>query len=268
MGRSARSEEIEEAIKPRRGASRRAIKEAPRAIKEKFVEARLQKVYTISAKTENQAKALEMMKNRQVVVLKGSSGTGKTFLACVQAANEYLKGKVKRIVLIRPYEQVGKSIGLRPGTGDEKLRPLMQSMLQTLERVFGKAELEAKINEGTIVLEALEDVRGRSYADAFVIVDELQNVDVKGVKALLTRLEDTSRLVGCGDGKQKDTKVESGIDWLAKVMDKVKKERPRYLNEDDLRQAYENFGVVEFNNDDIVRGGFTALMVKVFDEEQ
>lgn len=245
----------------------RANKEKPVAIKEKFAEQRLASVVTITPKTENQGKALDLMKKRQVVVLRGSSGSGKSYLACTHAANRYLKGEVERIVLIRPYEMVGKSIGLRPGSGDDKLRPLMQSMLQSLERVFGKPQLEAKIASGNVVLEALEDVRGRSYSNSVVVVDEAQNTDKQAMKALLTRLEESSQLIICGDGKQKDTKAESGIDWAVSLIDKARKERPKYLNDADYYQACNNFGSVTFTNDDIVRSGFTALMVKLFDEE-
>jgi phosphate starvation-inducible PhoH-like protein len=246
----------------------RSTKEKPAAIKEKFVEQRLTSVVTITPKTDNQAKALDMMKKRQVVVLRGSSGTGKSYLACTHAANQYLKGEVERIVLVRPYEHVGRSVGLRPGTGDEKLRPIMQSMLQSLERVFGKAQLEAKIAAGNVVLEALEDVRGRSYSKSIVVVDEAQNTDKTAMKALLTRLEESSQLIICGDGRQKDTKTESGIDWAVGLLDKARKERPSYLNDADYHQACNNFGSVTFTNDDIVRSGFTALMVKLFDAEE
>lgn len=252
-----------------RNSSRRAYKEPPASIKAKFAEARLNSVVHISAKTENQATSLELMKRKQLVVLYGSSGSGKTFLACTHAANEYLKGNIKKIVLIRPYEQLSRSIGLRPGTGDEKLKPLMQSMLQTLEGVFGKAQLDAKINEGTIVLEALEDCRGRSYANSFVIVDESQNTTKHAMKALLTRLEDSSRMVLCGDIRQTDIKEQSGLDWLISMMDKVKGNASSmsYLDEEDVWNARNNYGSVKFNNTDIVRGGLCKLFVKLFDNE-
>jgi predicted ribonuclease YlaK len=260
--------ELEQYVgKAARNSSKRAVKEKPAAIKEKFVEARLAKVVEIKAMTENQSKALQLMKKTQVVVLKGSSGAGKTMLACTTAANGYLKGDFERIVLIRPYEMVSKTVGLIPGTLEQKLHPLMQSMLQPLEKVFGKAELAAKITEGTVVMESLENVRGRSYGKSFIIVDEGQNVNKHAMKALLTRLEDTSKLVICGDGRQKDTKDESGIDWISDLMDKTRKSPPPYLSQEDMYQAHNNFGVVTFTNNDIVRGGFCGLMVKLFDGE-
>lgn len=236
-------------------------------VSEKFAELRKQKIFEIRPKTDNQAKALKLLKEKKVVVLRGASGSGKSYLACIHAANEYLRGNFKKIVLIRPYEMVGRTVGLRPGTTEEKLRPLMQSMLQYLEIVFGKTELEAKIASGTIVLEALEDCRGRSYENSVLLVDESQNVDSHGMKALITRLNENSQIVFCGDGKQKDTKSDSGIDKLCDVILKVRKTNPSYLNEKDMWEANNNFGVVTFTHDDVVRSGFTALMVKVIDNE-
>ena len=236
-------------------------------IKEKFISEREQKIVEIKAKTKNQEKALEYLKKRQVVVLRNASGCGKTYLACTHAANELLRGNCEKIVLIRPYEMVGRSVGLRPGSGNEKLRPIMQSMLQYLERVFGKNDLELKIESGAVVLECLEDVRGRSYATSICIVDEAMNVDSHGIQALVTRLEETSRMFICGDLAQKDTKVKSGMDELCDVMQKVRENKPDYLNENDLLCAKNNFGVVSFTVDDVVRSGLTSLMVKVIDHD-
>lgn len=236
-------------------------------VSDKYAEVRVQKVFDLKAKTDNQAKAIKLLKEKKVTVLRGSSGSGKSYLACIHAANEYLKGNVKKIVLIRPYEMVARTIGMRPGTGEDKLRPLMQSMLQYLEIVFGKAELEAKIASGTVVLEALEDCRGRSYENSWLIVDEAQNIDSHGMKAIVTRLNENSKVCFCGDGKQKDTRSDSGIDTLCDVISKVRKNTPAYLNEKDMWEANNNFGVVTFTHDDVVRSGFTALMVKVIDND-
>lgn len=236
-------------------------------VQDKFAEIRQARTVAIQPKTENQGKALKMLKEKKVTVLRGSSGSGKSYLACLHAANEYLSGNVKKIVLIRPYEMVGRSIGLRPGTGEDKLRPLMQSMLQYLEIVFGKAELEAKIATGTVVMEALEDCRGRSYDNSFLVVDESQNIDSHAMKAIITRLNENSKICFCGDGKQKDTRSDSGIDVLVDILQKVRKDRPNYLTDEDMWEANNNFGVVTFTHDDVVRSGFTALMVKVIDNE-
>lgn len=248
----------------KRGVNKASTASKP-IVKEKFQQVRAAKIVDIQPKTAAQGLALKAVKQCQVVVLHGSSGTGKTHIACTFAANEYLRGSFDRIVLVRPYEHVGKTIGLRPGTGEEKMKPLMQSMLQMLSKVFGGAELEAKISAGNVVMEAVEDVRGRSYERSIVIVDEAQNLTPHAMKALLTRINEDSQLILCGDGKQKDTKDVSGINWIIDTMKNIRKNRPDYLTDDDMDIAYNNFASVEFTADDIVRGGFTKLMVKVFD---
>lgn len=238
-----------------------------KAIKEKFLVEREAKIINIQPKTKNQEKALEYLKNKQVVVLRNASGCGKTYLACTHAANELLRGNCKKIVLIRPYEMVGRSVGLRPGSSEDKVRPLMQSMLQYLENVFGKNDLELKIATGVVVMECLEDVRGRSYEDSILVVDEAMNVDSHGMQALITRLNESSRIYICGDLAQKDTKTKSGMDELCEVIQRIKQEKPKYLNEKDMHCAFNNFGIVDFTIDDVVRSGLTSLMVKIIDHD-
>jgi phosphate starvation-inducible protein PhoH len=232
-------------------------------IKDKFKQEREQKVVDIKPLTPNQAKAIEYLKTKQVVILRNTFGSGKSYLACTHAANEYLRGKCKKIVLIRPYEMVGRSVGLRPGSGNEKMRPIAQSMLQYLEKVFGKNDLELKIETGVVILECLEDIRGRSYDDSIVIVDEASNMDRHAMQAVITRLNSNSRLYLCGDNLQRDTKVPSGMDELCEVIQKVRDERPSYLNDKDIQCAFNNFGIVNFTIDDVVRSDLTALMAKV-----
>lgn len=243
------------------------VQEGTKQIKDKFLEERKNKIVEIKPKTKNQEKALEYLKKKQVVVLRNSSGCGKTYLACTHAANELLRGNCQKIVLIRPYEMVGRSIGLRPGNADDKLRPLMQSMLQYLELVFGKNDLELKIASGVVVLESLEDIRGRSYEDSIVILDEAANVDSHGMKAVITRLNESSRLYICGDDKQRDTKSKSGMDEMCNVIKRVRENPPSYLNDKDVHCAFNNFGIVDFTVDDVVRSGLTSLMVKIIDHD-
>ena len=238
-----------------------------RVIKEKFKQEKESKVDQILPKTANQSLALLHLLTKQCVVLRGSSGTGKSHLACVHAANMYLKGKVDRIVILRPYEFVGRSIGARPGDTFLKMLPLVQTMLDNIELVVGSGELQYMLENGKLVVEATEDVRGRSYKNSVVIMDEAANADIKVMKAVLTRLEETSQLILCGDEAQKDINCTSGLNWMVNLIEKVKKSRPDYLDTEDINQALTNIGVVTFTNKDIVRSGLTAFWVKVFDNE-
>lgn len=237
-----------------------------REVKPKFQAERERSVYNIVPKTENQAIALEYLRNKQMVVLYGSAGTGKTFLASVHAANLYLKGDIDKIVICRPYVQVGKSIGALPGSILEKLYPLVQTIIEDIEKVLGPAEVEYMLKNGKLVVEALENVRSRSYSKSCVIVDESSNCDINTMKAMLTRLEEDSQVIFCGDFKhQKDIRERSGLEWAIDIVEKVKRDRPHSMTSDDINQAKTNIGIVEFTVDDVVRSGLTAFWVKAFD---
>lgn len=238
-------------------------------VKHKFDEEKEAKVINIVPKTANQKVYLELLKSKQLVYAVGSSGSGKTYLACLHAVNSFLKGGFERIVLIRPYEFVGRSIGLRPGSGIEKLLPIMQSMLEPIKEALGAGKFEYCLEHGQIILEALEDCRGRSYKNSIIIVDESSNADIKSMQTLVTRVDEGSQLIFCGDTQpwQCDIKGESGLSWILKTMAKIRKEKPEYLDEDDFTELYNNIGVVTFTQEDVVRSGLAKLFVKVFDVE-
>jgi phosphate starvation-inducible PhoH-like protein len=231
----------------------------------KFQESRVRKALHITAKNQNQAIALDFLRSKQMVVLGGTAGAGKTFLACTHAANEYLKGNISQIVLIRPAEPLGKTVGFKKGSQFEKLKPLMQTMLDDLSLVLGTGELDCMLKNEKLILESAEDCRGRSYKRSVVVVDESQNLDIPSMKALLTRVEEDSQIIFCGDWKQKDLKGESGLEWMYRNLDDVRRLRPEYLDTEDMNQALTNIGTVIFTNEDCVRSGLTKFWIKVFD---
>jgi phosphate starvation-inducible PhoH-like protein len=238
-------------------------------IKPKFKEERTGQIYQITAKTENQQKFLTALKTKQLIVGEGWAGVGKSFLSCVHAANQYLEGEKSRIVLLRPYVQVGKSAGLIPGTLKEKLWPLMLPMLDTLELVLGKEKFQYMIEKDAICIEAVENVRGRSYRDSIVIVDESQNINRKEVNALVTRLEETSQLILIGDSRQSDLHdKDSGIKFLGELIRRLKKDKPDYLDSNDFDTLIHKTACITFTEEDIVRSGLTKLFCKVFDNEK
>lgn len=239
-----------------------------RRVNDKFEDERQAKLITIVPRTENQVKYLELLKTKQLIFSIGASGAGKTFLACQHAVNKLLKGEVERIVLIRPYEFVGRSVGLRPGSGIEKLLPIMQSMLEPIRDALGEGKFNYALEHEQIVLESLEDCRGRSYKDSVIIIDESSNADKKAMQTLVTRIDTGSQLIFCGDTAdwQCDIKGESGLKWILELMTKLRKEKPDYLDQDDMDNLYNNIGVVTFTRHDCVRSGLAKLFVKAFDE--
>jgi len=240
-----------------------------RKIKGKFQELKQSKVFILQPKTHNQAKYIELLKTKQLVFSLGNSGVGKTYLACLHAVNRYLKGEVDGIVLVRPYEFVGRSVGLRPGSNEEKLIPIMQSMIDPIKQVLGEPEFEYALEHGKIILESLEDCRGRSYKKKVIIVDEASNTDVKAMQTLVTRIDEGSQMIFCGDSAewQKDIRGESGLTWINSLLNRTKNNPPWYLDRDDIDELYNNIGIVVFNREDVVRSGLAKLFVKMFDEE-
>ena len=236
------------------------------ANKSKFMDDRRNRVYTIEPKTENQKKFLDALSSKKLIVGVGHAGVGKSFLSCVHAANQYLLGNYQKIVLLRPYVQVGKTAGLLPGSLKEKLWPLMLPMLETLEMVLGTEKFKYMIEHNDIMIEAIENVRGRSYRNAIIIVDESQNITPTEINALVTRLEDDSQIIIIGDSRQHDMKCgETGISFLVNLIRELKIKKPIYLDDDDLDILFQDISCVTFNQDDIVRSGLTKLFCKVFD---
>jgi phosphate starvation-inducible PhoH-like protein len=204
-----------------------------------------------------------------VVVGSGSSGSGKSFVACVHAANEFLKGNYRQIVLLRPVEPVsGKTLGFRPGTALDKMQEAYQSMYEPLKVVFGSQHFDYLLEKGDIVPCAIEMVRGRSFYRSIIIVDEGSNCDVKTMKTLVSRIGEGSQLIICGDQAswQQDIKGDSGLTWLLDVVHQVRKDDPSWLNVEDKHNLYNEIGFVKFTKDDVVRSGISSLFVKIFDE--
>ena len=209
------------------------------------------------------------MKSKTVVCASGSSGSGKSFVACVYAANEFLKGNFKNIVLLRPVEPVsGKTLGYRPGSGIDKVQEAYQSMYEPLKVVFGTQHFNYLLDKGDIAALAIEMVRGRSFYRSVIIVDEASNCDIKTMKTLVSRIGEGSQLIICGDQAswQKDIKGDSGLTWLMDTVHQVRKDNPDWLNDEDKNNLYNEIGFVKFTKDDVVRSGISSLFVKVFDE--
>ena len=207
-------------------------------------------------KNERQSNLLEALKYNTLVVAAGSAGVGKTLLACWHAAKKIHFGDIKKIVLIRAYQPLaGRSIGFLPGTAEEKLIPYYQQMLDYFEDYLGKATTEIHLKNKTIEICSLETIRGRSWQDCIIIVDEAQNLFIPEVQALVTRVGEGSQLILCGDNSGVQTDVRGGLDgltYLKRLVDKYNISDSCFIN---------------FERDDIVRSGLTKEFVIAFESE-
>ena len=207
-------------------------------------------------KNEAQSSLMEALKYSTVVVAQGSAGTGKTYLACYHAAKKLHYGDVKKVILLRCYQPLaGRTIGFTPGDAELKLMPFYQQMIDYFEDFLGKASTEIHIKNKTIELCSLETIRGRSWNNAIVIVDESQGLFVAEVQALMTRLGEDSQMIVCGDNSGIQSDVVNGMDGL------------NYLGKIVQRYNIPDVEFVTFTRDDICRSGMTKSFVVAFEEE-
>ena len=207
-------------------------------------------------RNDKQSNLLEALKYSTLVVAQGSAGTGKTLIACHHAAKKLHYGDIRKVVLIRAYQPLaGRSIGFLPGTLDEKLIPYYQQMIDYFEDYLGKASTEIHLKNKTIEICSLETIRGRSWENSIIIVDEAQSLFVPEVQALVTRIGEGSQMIFCGDNSGTQTDVKNGLDglsYLYKLVDKYTINEVSFIN---------------FTRDEIVRSGITKEFVVAFEEE-
>lgn len=200
---------------------------------------------------QKQDQFLRHMRSDVLTVAVGSAGTGKTYCAASMAASLLASGHVLQIVLTRPNLSTGRSLGYFPGTVEEKLSCWLAPLMSVLKARFGETKFQYLIRNEKIVLQPLETIRGRSFEDAFIIVDEAQNLTVEEFRALCTRVGEGSRIVFLGDPTQRDLAV-SGLDWFVNL----------------CRNHDISCGVVEFTSDDIVRSELVKQLVKAMEKER
>ena len=202
---------------------------------------------TIKPKSPGQAKLLEAIDARALVLALGPAGTGKTYLAIAKAVEALESGRVGRIVLSRPAVEAGESIGFLPGEMEDKLAPYLRPLYDALSDRLSMKRVRALMAEGAIEIAPVGFMRGRTLNNAFVVIDEAQNCTYVQLKMLLTRLGWHSTMVVTGDPNQSDLLPE--ISGLAPVAEKL--------------EAVGNIAVVRLAEKDIVRHPLVAEMLGV-----
>lgn len=215
--------------------------------------------------TDNQKKAVGLLRSGvRALFLMGSAGTGKSMLASWWAGSLKKDHKVSNIYLVRPNVSTGKSGGSLPGTEHEKLLPFFAQTLIHLETFMGKGYTNYCVEHNEVELKSGEFLRGRSFEDCVVLVEEAQNFTSDELEMVLTRMGKNSTFIFTGDQKQNDLRGQSGYKTTIDMIAKVLQEQPEYLKDEDL-DALENLvGEVVFTPDDCVRDGLTRAFVKMY----
>lgn len=186
-----------------------------------FGEQAQHKPYKFEAKNEGQTQLLDVIAKNDITFGLGPAGTGKTHVAVVKAVEMFNKGEVKRILLARPAQEAGEKLGYLPGDQKQKLDPYMRPLYDEMTKVMGKATMDKLMSAGTIEIVPVGLMRGRTFEDAFIIVDEAQNCTREQTKMALTRLGNGSKMVFTGDPNQTDIIADSGLAWAAGKLEGV-----------------------------------------------
>jgi phosphate starvation-inducible PhoH-like protein len=160
-----------------------------------------------------QEKYVELLKNskKYIVFAIGPAGTGKTMLGVQMAIKQLKEGVISKIIITRPAVSVDEEHGFLPGTLNQKMEPWTRPIMDVFEEYYHPREVADMLEDGAIEISPLAYMRGRTFKNAFIVADEMQNATPSQMKMLLTRLGENSRMVVTGDLNQADRPRENGL---------------------------------------------------------
>jgi phosphate starvation-inducible PhoH-like protein len=208
---------------------------------------------TISPRSAMQADYMRLLASRDVIFALGPAGTGKTYLAVAQAISQLITGSVQRLILSRPAVEAGEKLGFLPGDMKEKVDPYLRPLYDALYDCMPPEQVDRRIASGEIEIAPIAFMRGRTLADAFVILDEAQNTTKEQMKMFLTRFGQNSRMVVCGDPRQVDIPGGDRMSGLADAVDRL--------------EGVEGIGVTRFTVADVVRHPIVGRIVEAYEGE-
>ena len=203
---------------------------------------------TIVPRSASQIDYMRALVRDDIVFALGPAGTGKTYIAVAQAVSQLISGSVQRLILSRPAVEAGEKLGFLPGTEKEKVDPYLRPLYDALNDCMPPEQVQRRIDSGEIEIAPIAFMRGRTLADAFVILDEAQNTTREQMKMFLTRFGQNSRMVVCGDPLQVDIPGGTRMSGLADAVEKL--------------EDVEGFGTIRFTAADVVRHPIVGRIVE------
>ena len=204
----------------------------------------------IRPKTSGQKRYCDAIRNSTVTFAIGPAGTGKTYLAMAMAIAALKRKEIGRIILTRPVVEAGENLGFLPGTLDEKIDPYVRPLYDALYDMTDMEKGNQLISQGVIEIAPLAFMRGRTFNDAFLILDEAQNTTPEQLKMFLTRLGFGSKMVITGDATQVD--LPTGSSGLKGVRD--------------ILGGIDEISFIDLTGADVVRHNLVARIVRAYDE--
>ncbi len=199
-------------------------------------------------KSESQRFYLESLQEADVTIGTGPAGSGKSFLAMSVAVKKLLDGDVSRVVITRPIVEADEKLGFLPGTFEEKIAPYLLPLLDALQDLVGPTMAKKLLDEKKVEFAPLAYMRGRTFNNSYVILDEAQNTTVGQMKLFLTRIGFYSQFAVNGDVSQSDLRgvPENGLEWAVRK----------------LGGRAQGINVIEFANEDVVRSDVVRTLLR------
>lgn len=171
------------------------------------------KQVTLSPRNKSQKEYLRKLQDEtnSIVFAIGPAGTGKTMLAVQNGIKLFQEGKIEKIVVTRPAVSVDEDLGFLPGTLEEKMAPWTRPIFDVFSEYYQKRDITKYLEEGVIEISPLAYMRGRTFKNAYIVADEMQNATVSQMKMLLTRIGEGSQMVVTGDLAQADRLNDNGL---------------------------------------------------------
>ena len=203
----------------------------------------------ISPRSPNQSRYIQLMQKHDLVFGLGPAGTGKTYLAVAMGASLLRRRMVDRLILSRPAVEAGERLGFLPGDMKDKVDPYLRPLYDALQDMLPEGKFVTRLESGQIEVAPLAFMRGRTLADAFVILDEAQNTTPAQMMMFLTRLGENSRMVVTGDPAQHDLPLgaESGLDDAVAKLD-----------------GLGDVGMIRFTEKDVVRHPLVSKIIDAY----
>lgn len=208
----------------------------------------------IKCKNPRQKKFLESMKNNTITFVDAVAGVGKSYLACGYGLKELGLGNYEKLVLVKSVTTLEEeSVGFLKGTIIEKLTPVMYSFTGNIEKIVGKKVSNDLLESGKIEWMPIAYLRGVSIDNSIIIIDEAQNISIKNIRTILSRIGEGSKMIILGDSKQKDVKGNrtTALEFVIQHFSDIV-----------------GIGAVTFLKEDIVRNPIIQLFENKFDELQ
>ena len=207
---------------------------------------------TIVPRSATQIRYMEALARDEIIFALGPAGTGKTYVAVAQAVQQLIAGSVDRLILSRPAVEAGEKLGFLPGDMREKVDPYLRPLYDALYDMLPTEQVERRMASGEIEIAPIAFMRGRTLANAFIILDEAQNTTPMQMKMFLTRFGESSRMVVCGDPRQVDL-PDIGRSGLADAVARL--------------DGVKGISMVRFGAADVVRHPLVGKIVQAYEGE-